>query len=59
MKCAFLWIAVPAVLGLLSGVPEQQVKMISIMFSWPQGLTALIGGALALAILPRLGKSKN
>lgn len=59
VKCAFLWIAVPAVLGLLSGVPEQQVKMISIMFSWPQGLTALIGGALSLAILPRLGKSKN
>ena len=59
LKCAFLWITVPAVLGLLSGVPEQQVKMISIMFSWPQGLTALIGGALALAILPRLGKSKN
>lgn len=28
VKCAFLWIAVPAVLGLLSGVPEQQVKIV-------------------------------
>ena len=57
-KCAFLWICVPAVLQLLSGVPEAQVKALGIMFSWPQGLTALIGGALALVILPRLGKDR-
>lgn len=59
VKCAFLWICVSFVLGLLSGVAEQQVKMLSIMFSWPQGLTALIGAALALTILPRLLKSRN
>src|SRR5699024_7351040 len=57
-KCAFLWICVPAVLQLLSGVPEAQVKALGIMFSWPQGLTALSGGALALVILPRLGKDR-
>ena len=28
----------------LSGVKPQQVQMLSIMFSWPQGCTALIGG---------------
>ena len=59
VKCAFLWICVPFVLGLLSGVAEQQVKALSIMFSWPQGLTAFIGGCLALVILPRLGKSRS
>lgn len=59
VKCAFLWICVPLVLGLLSGVAEQQVKALSIMFSWPQGLTAFIGGCLALVILPRLGKSRS
>lgn len=58
VKCAFLWICVPFVLGLLSGVAEQQVKALSIMFSWPQGLTALIGGVLAMLVLPRLRKSK-
>lgn len=59
VKCAFLWVCVPFVLGLLSGVAEQQVKALSIMFSWPQGLTAFIGGCLALVILPRLGKSRS
>lgn len=58
IKCAFLWICVPAVLGLLSGVAEKQVAALSVMFSWPQGLTALIGGALSLVILPRLRKSR-
>lgn len=58
VKCAFLWICVPLVLGLLSGVAEQQVKALSIMFSWPQGLTAFIGGVLAMLVLPRLRKSK-
>ena len=58
VKCAFLWLTVPMILA-TAGLPEKQTAMLSIMFSWPQGLTALIGGALALAILPRLGKSKN
>lgn len=58
LKCAFLWFCVPAVLGMISGVAEAQVKALSIMFSWPQGVTALIGGALALLILPRLRKSR-
>lgn len=58
VKCAFLWVCVPFVLGLLSGVPEKQVAAVSIMFSWPQGVTALIGGVLAMLVLPRLRKSK-
>ncbi len=58
VKCAFLWVCVPFVLGLLSGVPEKQVAAVSVMFSWPQGVTALIGGVLAMLVLPRLRKSK-
>ncbi len=58
IKCAFLWIAVPLLLGVLTGVKEQQVQMLSIMFSWPQGCTALIGGTLAGLVIPRLRKAR-
>ena len=57
VKCAFLWLTVPMILA-TAGLPEKQTAMLSIMFSWPQGVTALIGGALALLILPRLRKSR-
>ena len=59
VKCAFLWVCVPAVLKALGSVAEKQVAALSIMFSWPQGVTALIGGVLALIILPRLAKVKK
>lgn len=57
-KCGFLWLAVPAVIASLGTVPEKQAAVMSAMFSWPQGVTALIGGILALAIIPRLKKMK-
>ena len=57
-KCAFLWVCVPAVLRMLGSVPEKQVAVMSAMFSWPQGVTAVIGGALALLIIPRLAALK-
>ncbi len=59
LKCGFLWLAVPAVLRMLGNVPQKQMAALSIMFSWPQGLTALLGATLALIILPRLRKAKN
>ncbi len=59
VKCGFLWATVAPLLGVLTNVPEKQVKAMSIMFSWPQGVTALVGGALALIIIPRLKKNKN
>ena len=46
-------IAVPVFLGL----PEQQASVISNMFSIPQLITALIGGLLAIALLPALKKA--
>ena len=45
-------IAVP----LLMNLPEPQSSVISTMFSFPQLLTALIGGVLATVILPVLEK---
>ena len=57
VKCGFLWLTVPALLSALTSVPGKQAKALSVMFSWPQGLTALIGGILALAVIPRLKKT--
>jgi uncharacterized membrane protein len=58
IKCGFLWVAVPAVIASLGTVPEKQAAVMSAMFSWPQGVTALVGGVLALIIIPRLKKAK-
>lgn len=46
-------IAVPMLLGL----PQQQAAVISNMFSIPQLITALIGGAVAIVLFPRLKKA--
>ena len=46
-------IAIPIFLGL----PEQQATVISNMFSIPQLITALIGGSLAIVLLPTLKKA--
>ena len=46
-------IAIPMFLGL----PEQQAKVISNMFSIPQLFTALIGGAIATVLIPTLQKA--
>ena len=35
-------------------LPEKQVNMLSTMFSWPQLITALIGSAIALILVPRI-----
>lgn len=58
LKCGFLWLLVPVVIK-AAGVPAKQAAALSILFSWPQALTALLGGLLALLILPRLKKAKN
>lgn len=58
LKCAFLWLAVPALLNMV-GAPEKQAKAMSIMFSWPQGVTALIGGFLAMLVLKYYREAKN
>ncbi|MBE7004444.1 MAG: ECF transporter S component [Ruminococcaceae bacterium] len=39
------------------GLPEKQVSVMSASFSWPQLVTATIGGVLALLIVPQLKKA--
>ena len=38
-------------------VPEKAAQVLKLQFSWPQLITALIGGALALAVLPALQRA--
>jgi hypothetical protein len=42
---------------LLLGLPEQQAKVVSNMFSIPQLITATLGGVIAVIILPSLKKA--
>lgn len=46
-------LVVPVILGL----PEPQASAVSAAFSWPQLVTAVIGGLLALLIFPTLSKA--
>ena len=55
-KCAFLWITVPQLLKLVPEIKEKQQAMLTIMFSYPQAVTAVVGGIIALMIIPILKK---
>ena len=55
VKTLFLWIGVVLIaLPLIPGLKQAQVNMISTMFTWPQLITALIGSALAIIVIPLL-----
>lgn len=57
--CKFLTLYVIVVQLLCRILPlkEAQIATFSAMFSWPQLFTALIGGAVAMLIAPRLRKA--
>ena len=52
VKCGFLWVVVPMLLE-TSGLPAPAVSKLSIMMSWPQGITALCGGLLSKPVIDR------
>jgi hypothetical protein len=56
LKALGLYMMVKVTVGVLM-IPEGPAKMISLMFSWPQFVTAAIGGALASLILRALPKT--
>lgn len=58
-KLAVLYFGVVKLLIPLMGesVPSKQAAALSAMFSWPQLVTALIGGTIALLIVPVLKKA--
>lgn len=41
----------------MPGLPEKQAAAMSVMFSWPQLVTAAIGGVLALLVVPQVKKA--
>ena len=57
--CKFLalYLGVVKLLCAILSLPEKQVATLSTMFSWPQLLTALIGGSVALWMIPVLRKA--
>lgn len=58
-KFAVLYIAVIRIVipAMGAALAEKQVQTFSVMFSWPQLVTALLGGTAALLILPVLRKA--
>ena len=54
-KTAFLWGAtVWVILPMFFAGKASAAKKLSMMFSWPQAVTAVIGGILALLVLPAI-----
>lgn len=56
-KALILWLAIVKLLCQLLPLPEAQISKFSTMFSWPQFVTALMGGAVALLIVPVIQKA--
>lgn len=56
-KCAFLWLAVPFALSLIPELKAAQLAALTLMFSWPQLVTAAVGSLLALAVLRPLRRA--
>jgi len=57
-KMSFLWVGLVVIaLPMIPGLNERQTAMISAAFSWPQLVTASIGGMLAMTIVPLLKKA--
>lgn len=58
-KFLLLWGLVVGLLLPSMGLPAEKVTVLSATFSYPQLITALIGGALSLLVVPPLKKALN
>lgn len=56
-KCGFLWYTVPKLFAFIPEIKPPQAVALGIMFSWPQLITAMIGGLIAMAIYPVVKKA--
>lgn len=57
-KMLFLWVGLVVIaLPLIPGLNEKQVETLGLAFTWPQLITALAGGALAMLIMPLLNRA--
>ena len=59
VKALFLWAAISKLLIPALAIPAKQAAALTLSFSWPQFTTALIGGALALIVVPALSRAIN
>jgi len=60
LKTLFLWVGlVKVALPLIPGLKEPQIAVISVSFSWPQLITGLLGGCLALLIIPVIKRANK
>lgn len=58
-KALVLWLSiVKLILPMMSALPEKQVQVMSATFSWPQLVTALLGGLLAAIIVPLVQRAR-
>jgi riboflavin transporter FmnP len=53
-KMAFLYYAIGAIVGTLSALPPVMAAFIRFSFSWPQFVTAVLGGVLSSLIARRI-----
>lgn len=58
-KFGALFLLVTRLLCSLLSLPEKQARLFQTMFSWPQLVTAVIGGVLAFAVTAVLRKAKT
>lgn len=57
LKFAVLYVGVCKILlSVLPSLPDQKITAITVAFSWPQLITALIGGTLACSLYPVIKK---
>ena len=57
-KAAVLYLLVVRLLCAALALPEKQVTLFTAMFSWPQLVTALAGGGVALLAVPIVSKAQ-
>ncbi len=56
-KFAVLWLVMTNILIPLAALPEQKAAALTATFTWPQLITALIGGVLAVLVAPIVRRS--
>lgn len=59
VKFATLWLVVTKLLLPLAGLPEQKVAVMTATFTWPQLVTALIGGLIGVTVAAAVSKAVN
>lgn len=58
LKFLVLWVGIVQIaLSFVPNIKQPQIDAMSLAFSWPQLITAVIGSSLAIIIIPRLMKA--